>query len=427
MAQVQWLKGFQTIVADLIGTAIKVGLSVCLVSGALAQTAADRAANAVQPPLSEAQALQAKAVQAMADQNWAVAEDLLLQAQHALHRQHGVVTEQQGLILDQLARTHIEQKDYRQANRFKEFNHFLGQRSTSIDAQVQAEIALARWYLYSGQFDAARRLLSATLKTELARDPFVPERALLRLDIELFSAQCCHSDDAIEFLTRAKAHDLPADLIAQFEQKVGDLLILDGQASVAQTNVTQQNTMARQTPQLIPGLRRYNDLEPNSMRDMKLRQELRRRRILAGGYPDNVLWSQAPQTFTVALNEDFLPIAEATQSEFGGSSDHFEPVIGAPFRFNLEQLKQTLPTRYRNLARLETLEVQMTVDITPEGKPTNIRFEDRYPRQVRELMKQVFKVARFKPAIQDGLPVETLDLPFVQRFKSADRQTEADV
>jgi hypothetical protein len=69
----------------------------------------------------------------------------------------------------------------------------------------------------------------------------------------------------------------------------------------------------------------------------------------------------------------------------------------------------------------------MTVDITAEGKPTNIRFEDRYPRQVRELMKQVFKVARFKPAIHDGLPVETLDLPFVQRFKSADSQTEAEV
>ena len=41
-------------------------------------------------------------------------------------------------------------------------------------------------------------------------------------------------------------------------------------------------------------------------------------------------------------------------------------------------------------------------------------------------MKQVFKVARFKPAIQDGLPVETLDLPFVQRFKRLTVQPEAD-
>ncbi|MBT3644917.1 MAG: hypothetical protein HN530_08970, partial [Gammaproteobacteria bacterium] len=222
-------------------------------------------------------------------------------------------------------------------------------------------------------------------------------------------------------------HNLPADLITQFEQKVGDLLTLDGQANLVAAHYAQQNAVKDQTPQLISGLRRYNDLDPNKVGDMKLRQELRRRRILAGVYRDEALWSQAPQTFTVALSEDFLPIAEAAQSEFGGYTDNFEPVIGAPFRFNLDQLKQALPTRYRKLARLETLEVQMTVDITAEGKPTNIRFEDRYPRQVRELMKQVFKVARFKPAIHDGLPVETLDLPFVQRFKSADSQTEAEV
>ena len=134
------------------------------------------------------------------------------------------------LLLDQLASSPCQTKIIGQANRIEEFNYFLGQRSSSIDTQVQAEIALARWYLYSGQFDAARRLLSASLKTELAREPFVPERALLRLDVELFSTQCCHSDDAIALLGRAKAHGVSADLILQFEQRVADLLILDGQA-----------------------------------------------------------------------------------------------------------------------------------------------------------------------------------------------------
>ena len=85
MAQVQWLKRFPAIVAGLIGTAIMIGLSTTLVSGALAQSLPDPVANAVQPPLSEADVLQSKAGKAMADQNWAVAEDLLLQAQHALH------------------------------------------------------------------------------------------------------------------------------------------------------------------------------------------------------------------------------------------------------------------------------------------------------------------------------------------------------
>ena len=426
MAQVQWLKRFQAIVAGLIGTAIMIGLSTTLVSGALAQSLPGPVANAVQPPLSEADVLQSKAGKAMADQNWAVAEDLLLQAQHALHREHGVVTEQQGPILDQLARAHIEQKDYRQANQFKEFNHFLGQRSTSIDTRVQSEIALARWYLYSGQFDAARRLLSASLKTELARTPFEPERALLRLDIERFSARCCHSGDAIKLLARAKTHNLPADLIAQFEQKVGDLLTLDGQANLVAAHYAQQNAVKDQTPQLISGLRRYNDLMPNRITDLKLREQLRRRRILTSGYPDDAQWFDQAEAFTVALNEDFLPLGEATQSELGGYTDKFEPLIGAPFRFNLEQLKQALPTRYRKLARLETLEIEMTLDISAAGKPTNIRFEARYPRQIRELMKQVFKVARFKPAIENGLAVESLDLPFVQRFKAQQVRPETD-
>ena len=88
----------------------------------------------------------------------------------------------------------------------------------------------------------------------------------------------------------------------------------------------QQNTMTNRAPQLISGLQRYNDLEPNKRVDMKLRQELRRRRILAGAYPDDALWSESPQIFTVALNEDFLPVTEAPQSEFGGFTDNFEPV-----------------------------------------------------------------------------------------------------
>ena len=428
MTQVQWLQSLQAIVGVWFRGALSVVLSTVLVTAAAsAQTPPASLVDAAQIPVAAVQDLQNKAIEAMADQRWAVAEDLLLQAQHALHRQHGVVTERQAPILDQLARTHIEQKDYRQANRFKEFNYFLGQRSPSIDTQIQAEIALARWYLYSGQFDAARRLLSASLKTELAREPFVPERALLRLDVELFSSQCCHSDDAIALLGRAKAHGVSADLILLFEQRVADLLILDGKADLAAAYYAQQQATTRRTPQLISGLRRYTELGPNNLGDMKLRQELRRRRILAGGYPDDALWSQAPKSFTVTLEEDFLPIADAVPSEFGGYADRFEPVIGTPFRFNLEQLKQALPTRYRALTRLETLEIQMTVDVTAEGKAINVRFEDRYPRRLRELMKQVLKVARFQPAMQDGLPIESLDFPFVQRFKASDSQNKADV
>jgi len=428
MTQFQWLLSVRSIAAILFRAVLHVGLSASLISGAHGEQMAAEASIIYTPDSSsKAETLEAEAIGAMANLNWAVAEDLLLQAQHLLHRKYGLFTDRQTLILDQLATTHVKQSDYRQANRIKEFNHFLGQRSTSIDTQIQAELALARWYLYSGQFDAARRLLGASLKKELSSEPFVPERALLRLDIELFSTQCCHSSDAIALLARAKKQDLSADLLIQFEQKVGDLLTLDGQASLAAMHYAQQNTMTNRAPQLISGLQRYNDLEHNKRVDMKLRQELRRRRILAGAYPDDALWSESPQIFTVALNEDFLPVTEAPQSEFGGFTDNFEPVIGTPFRFNLDQLKQALPTRYRALTRLEALEIQMTVDITAEGKAINIRFEDRYPRQVRDLMKKVFKVARFKPAIHDGLPVETLNLPFTQTFKTRENQIEKEV
>ena len=59
------------------------------------------------------------------------------------------------------------------------------------------------------------------------------------------------------------------------------------------------------------------------MSDLKIRQELRRRGILTNGYPDDELWSEPPKTYTVALSEDFLPVAEATQPEFGGHTDKF--------------------------------------------------------------------------------------------------------
>ena len=159
MTQVQWLQSLQAIVGVWLRTTRSVVLSMVLVTAAaFAQAPSASLVDAAKTPVAAVQDLQNKAIEAMADQRWAVAEDLLLQAQHALHRQYGVVTDRQAPILDQLARTHVAQKDYRQANRFKEFNYFLGQRSSSIDAQAQAECALARWYLYSGQFGAARRL-----------------------------------------------------------------------------------------------------------------------------------------------------------------------------------------------------------------------------------------------------------------------------
>ena len=429
MIYVLWLPSVQSIVTGLVGAAFGLALSLTLTPiNVAAQTAQPKANIAFASDLSpEVERLQTAATDAMASQSWTEAENLLLQAQHALHREHGVVTPKQTLILDQLATTHIQQEDYRQANRFKEFNHFLGQRSDSIDAQVRAEIALARWYLHSGQFDAARRLLSTSLKAALASEPFVPERALLRLDIELFSAQCCHSDDAIALLTRAEAEGLPNDLMVAFAQKVSHLLTLDDRHDLAAVYYARQDPMAMQAPQLIPGLRRYNDLDPNKIGDMRLRQELRRRRLLAGGYPDDALWSEVPETFTVALNEDFLPVAQSPQADLGGYTNNFEPLIGAPFRFNLEQLKQTLPTRYRNLKRLQTLEVHMTLDITVAGKPNNIRFDDHYPRQVQNLMKKVLKEARFTPAIHNGQAVETLNLTFVQNFKARDTHPATDV
>ena len=428
MRTFQWPSSRKRIAVILFRAILYVGFGTILLSGAHGtQMSTEGSINSTQDSSSTAETLQTEATNAMADENWAAAEDLLLQAQNLLHRKHGLFTEKQKLLLDQLARAHVKQRNYQDANQLEEFSYFLGQRSSSVDTQVQAEIALARWYLYSGQFDAARRLLSASLKTELAREPFVPERALLRLDVELFSSQCCHSDDAIALLGRAKAHGVSADLILLFEQRVADLLILDGKADLAAAYYAQQQAKTRRTPQLISGLRRYTELGPNNMGDMKLRQELRRRRILAGGYPDDALWAQAPKSFTVTLEEDFLPIADAVPSEFGGYADRFEPVIGTPFRFNLEQLKQALPTRYRALTRLETLEVQMTVDVTAEGKAINVRFEDRYPRRLRELMKQVLKVARFQPAMQDGLPIESLDLHLTQSFRAWGNLIETEV
>ena len=426
MIRTQRMPCVQRLAASLFGAGLLFALSLTAITSVAApQAIQPESQTLVASGLSpDIERLQATAAEAMANQNWEVAEDLLLQAQYALHREHGVVTHKQAPILDQLAAVHANQADYRQANRLKEFNHFLGQRSTSLDEQTRTEIALARWYLYSGQFDAARRLLSASLRAELAREPFVPERALLRLDIELFSAQCCHSKDAIALLTRAEAEDLPTDLLAQFAQKVSRLLVLDERHDLAAEYYSRVGETQTQAPHLIPGLRRYNDLDPNKVYDMKLKQELRRRRLLAGGFPDDALWSEAPETFTVALSDDFLPVAQSSQSESSGYSSNFEPLIGSPFRFNLEQIKQALPTRYRQTARLETLEVLMTLDITKEGKPKNIRFEGRYPRQIRTLMKRVLKVARFKPSFSSGLAVDTLNFPLIQNFKSpGDRPT----
>jgi hypothetical protein len=95
-------------------------------------------------------------------------------------------------------------------------------------------------------------------------------------------------------------------------------------------------------------------------------------------------------------------------------------MIGSPFRFNLEQLRRRLPARFYHLDRLHSLEIQVSFDLTSEGRVRNITFLDRYPREIRTLMRETLKAARFVPALEHGIFSAQEGFTLTQQFAGTD-------
>ncbi len=363
--------------------------------------------------------LQALGAAARERNAWADAEDYLLRAQYQLHREFGVTTAKQQPIVEGLATLSIQSENYQKANQLFEFNHFVAQKTTLPASMIQADIALANWYLQSGQFERAAALLEPSEADDFTGTNFIPERALLRLDIARFTRHCCSPKEIMATVEQAEHSGLPEDSLQQFRQAAVQLLIVSGHnieaASILKAVASSQNA----PPRMIAGKRRIMHRDPNRELSQIERRQIEQLLQLRGMGSDprmnDALWNRGPQTVTISSSDEFLPIERPEQSELGANRQ-FHALTGHPLRFREKDLRQILPAKYLKKANLESLEIVMVFAITPEGRVRNIRFEGPYDRQIKELMRDTLKAVRFQPELRNGKPILREDFRLVQSF-----------
>lgn len=385
-----------------------------------AMTAPDLAEPSSNPASADVEQLQSEATAAINDQEWPEAEAKLLEAQHRLHREFGVITTRQIPIVDQLASVFIAQEQYRRANQLKEFNHFVRRQTSDAANPIQPELALATWYLQSGQWRAGRGLVKSIRQAETSDLTFDPDWALLILNLELYNPVCCDADLALSLYDQAKANPISAPDLTALEQAVRRVLVLEGRFEAAQALTSSALPGLTRAAQLIPGKRLLKGAEQDRMMRLKLENELRLRRYNSGLNRDEDLYPTQLSEFSVALDSNFLPVEGPNGMEFRDRIKQFETMIGSPFRFNLEQLRRRLPARFYHLDRLHALEIQVSFDLTHEGRVRNITFLDRYPREIRTLMRETLKAARFVPALDQGIFSAQEGFTLTQHFGEAD-------
>lgn len=392
-------------------------ISIALVETSLAKDLASnsernqRATLAVEQLLSEASIAQA-------NEDWPAQESQLLEAQSLLHREFGVVTPRQITIVDRLAANQVARENYSKANQLAEFNHFIRSRNQDSGGSTEADALLADWYLRSGQWRAGRGLIKTVNAAQPNDQAFDVSWALLELQMSLYSPICCNSNEALEVLRQAQLTTATVDQMAELSQTVAAILILERQLDDALPAIQTIHPSQTAQAQLLPGLHAFKSSDRDRMERTKLESDLRLRRYGSGFALDNEIPDNELIEFSVALNDRFLPIQGPNGAEFHQRTQPFERIIGSPFRYNLERLKLVLPAKYSRLDRLETLKIDMSFDVSEEGRARNIRFLNDQPRQIRKLMRDTLLAARFIPAMEDGTFVTQSDFLLTQTFNN---------
>ena len=406
------LRGIQS---GLLATSLTLGL---LLVAQAAQPSRDKAQSQASQTIDRLQTLSA---QAQENSDWIAAEDYLLRAQYQLHREYGVTTPKQQPIVNSLATLSIQSENYQKANQLFEFNHFVSQK-TAAPADLQtANTALARWYLQSGQYARAATLLEPSEADDFSGTAFVPERALLRLNVARFTRQCCTAKEIMETTQQAQNAGLSQDALRLFLQAAAELLIISGRPMDAAAYLQSAEMTPNKPPKIIAGKRRIVQRDPNrdlnQMERRKIEQLLYARGMSTDPFQANTLWKSGPDTVTVRSSGEFLPIERPEQSEVG-SQRQFHTLIGHPLRFRKTDLRQILPAKYWKKTTLDNLEIRMTFTITTQGRIRNLKFDAAYDREVRELMRDTLKSIRFLPELKDGMLVTRENFKLVQSFQS---------
>lgn len=350
------------------------------------------------------------------------ATDALHRAQNISHRNDGVYTPRQLSLVSMLTNMALADGDYDQANQQEKFRfHVTRHHLDETDPELLiAYGSMAEWYMNTGQTRNARRVLKEgqAIAERLDRNPL--PLAILMNKARRLEGLSTNPKALIAALGSVERSDRDTLVSAYFE--TADSLLLNRKEELAASYFSKANevsvlagsaeprpiTMRRALKNLRADTERYR-FERDPFNQARL-DRMTREEIL-----EDV--SVEPQWFLMNADRSQQGFDMPEGSERTNPSSETERLIGDPILFSEEQLFNILPSGVQR--RMHDIRIEASFTVKTNGDLSNIQItESNGPNKLDRLIMDALRRVYYRPALENGVPVERDNVRLIQTFDS---------
>ncbi|HJN51714.1 MAG: tetratricopeptide repeat protein [Pseudomonadales bacterium] len=334
------------------------------------------------------------------------AKETLRHAQVVAHRNEGVYSLRQLEVIDHMTDIALKSDDVLEANREQTFSFFVSEHyygDTSLDL-LPAYYKLAQWYLDTGRYYWVKKELdnAMNLIREQAGDldPRLIEFLRFGAKSRWLYGSCCGEKLLAEALEIVAGNpQLAQDVKSTVYLDLGDAHTLRGKTSKA----AEYYSLGYLPP---PGDRSRSQPTMIAMSDY---------------LPGYSLLFQIPlsqRVSNIRISDGPIELRHLR------SEERSRIAIGSPIQFMHYQLEEVLPFRFRHLENFSGIAITSEFTVTSEGTLRDVQFvETNAPLKLNQLMRRALAKTRYRPALANGIPVDTEHVRLIQTFDVDDHET----
>ena len=347
--------------------------------------------------------------------------DTLRRAQNIAHRNEGVYSPRQLEIVETLTTLALQDEAYEEANRSKKFSFFVTQHAYPEGSPevLNAQREISKWFMYTGQTRRARQYLKEAIDSAEKNGHETLNFRLLENEARLIEGNCCNPKYLIKALEKSDDEVL-AETRHEVYMAIADAYFMGGKSKRAGEYLAQANeiTPLNSAPKALTYRRtltkpfsedkdtyRFRDNLPPGARRLErmTREEVMEESVTA------------PQWFLFDPEKQHQGFSTRDTHETYDKEKRTYAMVGHPILFSEKQLDWLLPIRWKN--NKEELRVEVTFNVTETGNLEDIQIaESNAPTKLNRLITKALRKIYYRPALENGIPVETSDVSIVQTF-----------
>ena len=350
--------------------------------------------------------------------------ETLKRAQHIAHRNEGVYSKLQLPIIQNLKDLALKEEEYDDANRQQKFAFFVTTHAFEDDHPevLAAHAELADWYMTTGQPRRARRSIQDAREIAERTDQDILPFHVLENRARRIEGICCNTKRMDRILEDVDLENVLPESLGAMYLEIADNLTLGGksaQASAYYLKAHELLPLDSADPRPLTIRRNYDSARTSKITAYKVQRDTLSRQRLERMTRQEQLDDeyQPPQWF--------LMDAEGTQKGFSARDIHettegerrTHKLAGHPILFSDDQLNHVLPGRLEN--NKGELIIELSFTVTETGSLEDIEIlNSTAPHRINRLVTKALRKIRYRPALEDGIPVLRENVTLTQTFSS---------